>query len=361
MCLTSQDQPGSNEDFIAIHKDAVGASEDLNPEMRSLMAMAVQFLPATYKYTNVISATREIVAGVRFNLYVNAVDANATDVVCFLDILEKPWITTDFGQKLRLLQFTNCTENGEEFVPGTTPDPSTLNTNTLFTKNREPMTAAQMSDLEGQILPEEPKKKEIKPVKEEISKTNVGKVESEPTGAPNALHDQIQIALEHIFNTNEDLKKALQEISASSSSLEEVKQRYESVFDQLVQSIIRSIFNQTESNNDTFSYEFPIKFDKPSPDSKVTGAIVYVEKEVESSTPALESVTEDKVREKRAIGTTSQGKTVESKTMVHVKEQILNRVSETICQQCRANRQNVLEHDCVKYCNDNEVIFLCET
>uniref|UniRef100_A0A336MCR0 CSON013588 protein n=1 Tax=Culicoides sonorensis TaxID=179676 RepID=A0A336MCR0_CULSO len=342
------DQPGSNEDFIAIHKDAVGATEQLNPEMRSLMAMAIQFLPVNYKFTNVISATREVVAGVRFNLYVNALDGNLSETICWMDILEKPWITTDFGQKLRILQYTNCTVDGEEFVPETTPDPSQLNVNPIFTKNQnKPMTESRLSELESQVIPNDTQTES-----EQISKTQVNQVQSQSvpsTASPpvidNELQQKIQIALENLFNTNDELRRSLEEISRSGNA-DEVKQRYETVFEQLVQAIIRNIFNHTESINDTFTYEFPIKFDKPNPNSSVTGALVYVEKELETST---ENNNSD--RKRRAIGN-YQSKSIESKNLVHIKEQITHRISDVFCQNCFvSNNQNELGHDCVKYCN----------
>ncbi|XP_063707481.1 putative cysteine proteinase CG12163 isoform X2 [Culicoides brevitarsis] len=336
--------------------------------MRSLMAMAIQFLPANYKYSSVLSATREVVAGVRFRLFVSAESPNATEVVCFLDILEKPWITTDFGQKLRVLQFTNCTENGEEFVPAPTPDPKTVNINPIFTRNRDvPMTEERLGDLEGQIMTGTPQKRIAmdnaeapkQPEQEEImTRTNVEQVESQPeapTTPPtinNELQAQIQAALENIFNNNEELKKALDEITATSANVNEIKERYVAVFDQLTQAIVQSIYNHSESANDSFSYEFPIKFNHETPNSQVTGAIVYVEKEV---VPTKNAEEEQEKREKRAIGQ-PQGKNVESKTLVHVKEQIVHRVSETICQSCKANRANLPQHDCEKYCkSENEI------
>lgn len=382
MLLTPQDQPGSNEDFIAIHKDAVGVSEQLNPQMRSLMAMAIQFLPINYKYTSVISATREVVAGVRFNLFVSALDGNESEVVCFFDVLEKPWITTDFGQKLRLLQYTNCTADGEDFVPEATADPSQYNINPIFTKNRDkPMTEARLSELESQIS--DTAETEVSSSKkhssqaetgvdveheEKITRTNVAPSETQPTDSsspvaptdiPNDLQQQIQLALENIFNTNEDLKRALEEISVSSSNVEEIKQRYEAVFEQLVQAIIRNIFNHTESINDTFTYEFPIKLSSKDPNSKVTGAVVYIEKELETETSTSTSSTDsDKdmsPRRRRAIGE-SQSKTMESKGLVHVKEQVAHRVTEILCENCQNSYQNQLEHDCVKYCKNNNKV-----
>lgn len=316
--------------------------------------MAIQFLPNNYKFSHVIGATREVVAGVRFNLFVNAMDGNESEVICFFDILEKPWITTDFGQKLRLLQYTNCTADGGEFVPEevATPDPSKYNINPILTKNKDkPITEERLSELESQITTET-----AKPESETISKINVAQSESQPSPPTinNDLHQQIQIALENLFNTNADLRRALDEISASSSNMEEVKQRYETVFEQLVQAIIRNIFNHTESINDTFSYEFPIKFNqKSSENNNVSGAIVYVEKQIESTSENTEVE-----RKKRAIGNSS-GKTIESKGIVHLKEQAMYRVPEIICQMCQ-NDLNQLGHDCVKYCKKvKNFVFFC--
>lgn len=84
--------------------------------------MAIIYLPANFKFIRVISATREVVAGVRFKLFIDAIDNNSTETVCSIEVLEKPWIITEYGSKLRILEYTNCTESGREYRI----DPSSL-------------------------------------------------------------------------------------------------------------------------------------------------------------------------------------------------------------------------------------------
>lgn len=333
--------------------------------------MAIMFLPTNYKFINVINATREVVAGVKYNLVVGAINSNETEVTCTQTILEKPWIKTEFGQKLRILQYTNCTENGEEYVPQPV-DESLYKINPVFQNNDKPMTEERLKDLNKQIREaniehstmETLTKITIQPVNAE--KTQEGdisttitdvtdlKTDSEASKLNSSLHQQIQQAVEHIFNTNEDVKRALEEIR-STSNVKDVQAKYETVFEQLVQVVIRSILNNTESINDAFAYEFPVTLSNTSPNSHISGAIVYVEKELEPNNDTESQTIINEVpkneRSKRAIGS-QISKTLNSKNITPLKEQLVHRVQDQICNTCQNPTDNHINYDCVKLCKE---------
>lgn len=244
----------------------MGAKEDLNPEMRALMAMAVTFLPADFKFVNVIAATREIVAGVRFTLLVNAVTNDTTQEVCALEVLEKPWVITDYGEKLRILQYSNCTADGSEYrADPTESQTNPTKINPIF-QNRDLITNDErLASLDEQVLPHA----------EAQSAKNVVPSEAGLPQNESDLRLQIQAALQVLFNSDENVRSAIAEITTSSNA-KEVQERYEAILEQLVQSVVKNIFNHSSNINDSFAYEIPIRLDQPS--GPINGAVVYIEK-----------------------------------------------------------------------------------
>uniref|UniRef100_A0A182JY56 Cysteine proteinase n=1 Tax=Anopheles christyi TaxID=43041 RepID=A0A182JY56_9DIPT len=146
---------GSSEGgIVAIHVDAVGGKEQLRPTLRGLSYIATTFLPRDYKFVEILSATREVVAGVRYELTVSAEDeSNGEKHLCKLVILEKPWITTEYGEKYRTLEYTNCT------LPSTHPamEETATRLNEAFDANlrqNEELTPQRVEELEQQIIVE---------------------------------------------------------------------------------------------------------------------------------------------------------------------------------------------------------------
>ncbi|XP_052868458.1 uncharacterized protein LOC128274338 [Anopheles cruzii] len=144
---------GSSEgDIVAIHVDAVGAKEQLRPTLRGLSYMAMSFLPRGYTFVEVLSATREVVAGVRYELVTIATDEAGERHYCRMVILEKPWITTVYGGKHRALEYTNCTTNASE--DDATVQPVTQ-INPAFDANvrqSQELTPQRVEDMEKQII-----------------------------------------------------------------------------------------------------------------------------------------------------------------------------------------------------------------
>lgn len=103
------------------------------------------------KFLNVLSATREVVAGVRFNIVINANDENDFPVICDLQIMEKPWLTNEWGEKYRYLEYTNCTEDGQTFYHN--EDEENMKINSLFSHRSAEITDEKLKKIEEEVLP----------------------------------------------------------------------------------------------------------------------------------------------------------------------------------------------------------------
>lgn len=123
------------------------------------------FLPLSINFINIVDAFREIVNGVRYDIIVNAIDTkdNDAEIMCHLVILEKPWLRTEWGDKVRNLEHSNCTtdatENGDDGM-GNNPFARANSINDKYVKStvfnggsRNELSADEMKRLEDQIFP----------------------------------------------------------------------------------------------------------------------------------------------------------------------------------------------------------------
>ncbi|KAM7362568.1 cathepsin F isoform 2-T2 [Cochliomyia hominivorax] len=111
---TTTMEPVSEEPIKLVHVLNPGEREYLSPNLIGVQNIAMTFLPLSMNFINIIDAFREIVNGVRYEILLNAVNTedNNADIVCRLVILEKPWLRTEWGDKVRELQHSNCTDEG---------------------------------------------------------------------------------------------------------------------------------------------------------------------------------------------------------------------------------------------------------
>ncbi|XP_052890247.1 uncharacterized protein LOC128298534 [Anopheles moucheti] len=193
---------GSSEGgIVAIHVDAVGGKEQLRPTLRGLSYIATSFLPREYRFVEILSATREVVAGVRYELTVSAEDETTAEKhICRLVILEKPWITTEYGEKYRTLEYTNCSSSS---TPPTTEETATR-LNPAFDANlrqNEELTPQRVGEIEQQIIVEKVEVLEITstptPVtndRQELPVTDSATTESE------GLSDAAKSAIDELFS-----------------------------------------------------------------------------------------------------------------------------------------------------------------
>ncbi|XP_073846408.1 cathepsin F isoform X2 [Musca autumnalis] len=111
--VTEAAEPVSEEPIKLVHVLNPGEREYLSPNLIGVQNIAMTFLPLSMNFINIVDAFREVVNGVKYDLVVNAVDTkdNDADIVCHLIILEKPWLRTEWGDKVRELQYSNCSSN----------------------------------------------------------------------------------------------------------------------------------------------------------------------------------------------------------------------------------------------------------
>lgn len=110
-----EDEPA----VVPLHVLKVGDREYLPPNLAGVQALANSFLSWRLIFVNVIDAFREVVNGVRYVITLNAIDSqdigsNPKYVVCRLVILEKAWLLTSWGSKVRELQYTNCSSDSDD-------------------------------------------------------------------------------------------------------------------------------------------------------------------------------------------------------------------------------------------------------
>lgn len=377
-----QDRPGSGEDFVAIHRDAVGVKEELNPQLRSLMAMAITYLPKDFRFVRVITATREIVAGVRFILLIDALDNNRSDIVCAVQVFEKPWMVTEYGSKFRILEYSNCTESGDEFrVDPTAIAAAENNTklNPIFQRRpfaTDRMSQQRLSDLESQIVLDQSTPDQMA----QVSQTNLNQQNYEEQSKPqvvepstqiqsiNAVHhevpsrpsvnlpedfqNQIQAALQNIFNTNPEIRAAVEEIS-NSPNANEVQQKYENVLERLVQVVVARIFANPDTMSESFTFQIPIVLNNPT--KRIKSAVVYIKKEVQATNADSSSSTqstvpyeetssfeptqklESELRVARSISAITRSPELD---VVEIKDFIANQILDPLVKQCKDLRES---------------------
>lgn len=161
---------------MAFHR-SVGAKEELSPTLLGVNNMAMKFLPTHLRLLSVISVYREIVAGIKYELLVNAIPEDGERTVCHMEILERPWIVNQWGEKWRKLLAGNCT--GESEQPPVEPPQGAFQVNPIF-KPSVPqtleMTEERMRELEMQIIRGNRRKVE--------NPSSIAKPTEDPTGSP---------------------------------------------------------------------------------------------------------------------------------------------------------------------------------
>ncbi|XP_062122333.1 LOW QUALITY PROTEIN: putative cysteine proteinase CG12163 [Drosophila sulfurigaster albostrigata] len=108
----STDEVITEEPIKLVHVLNPGEREYLSPNLIGVQNIAMTFLPLSMNFVNIIDAFREIVNGVRYEILLNAIDTKAkdADTICRLVVLEKPWLTTQWGDKHRELVNSNCSD-----------------------------------------------------------------------------------------------------------------------------------------------------------------------------------------------------------------------------------------------------------
>lgn len=158
---TAEEQAITEPPIKLVHVLNPGEREYLSPNLIGVQNIAMTFLPLSMNFINIIDAYREIVNGVRYEILLNAVDTKQkdADTICRLVILEKPWLTTQWGDKHRELVNSNCSDvadNALDYDPELRA--KSLNdkyvSNTIFNGGRRnELSDSEMAQLEAQIVP----------------------------------------------------------------------------------------------------------------------------------------------------------------------------------------------------------------
>ncbi|KAL5273689.1 CTSF family protein [Megaselia abdita] len=124
--------------------------------------MAMANLPVTINFVNIIEAFREIVNGVRYELLVNAVNTTEKsedkDLICRLVVLEQPWLVTIWGDKVRLLKYSNCSDTEADQASQDSIN-QIYKTNTIFDGSAIGEDEDGLKRIEAQII--QPKEKVV--------------------------------------------------------------------------------------------------------------------------------------------------------------------------------------------------------
>ncbi|KAL1373386.1 hypothetical protein pipiens_018690 [Culex pipiens pipiens] len=289
---------GSGESFVAIHVDALGTKEQLRPSLRGLSYIAISFLPQGFSLVEVQTATREVVAGVRYELLAKALDQDQLEVLCALTVLEKPWITTESGDKYRILEHSNCTSPSDE----TTTVEVVTKLNPIYDPNvraQQEMTPSRFKDLVNQIIIEKHEVRELTTTTEpattpglsesskdaldqlflfgseaqqqrrvetsaderrqevieevivpkRVEQQNTEATTTEAATATNlTLDQQVQSTFEEVFKTHQEIQKALDEVIQRGGN-RDAQLKYEPVFAELLQKVKTSIDNYYRTTN----------------------------------------------------------------------------------------------------------------
>lgn len=180
-----------------------GDREYLTPNLVGLQNMAMSNLPVTLNFVNIIEAFREIVNGVRYELLVNAVNTTEKtedkDLICKLVVLEQPWLVTVWGDKVRTLKYSNCSD-----VEADLASQDSINriykTNTIFDGSAIGDDEDGLERIEAQII--QPKEKVVA-FKETTSSTTT------TTLAPIVVADETEDVETTTEELSDDSKKWL--------------------------------------------------------------------------------------------------------------------------------------------------------
>ncbi|XP_005184486.2 putative cysteine proteinase CG12163 isoform X1 [Musca domestica] len=157
-------EPVSEDPIKLVHVLNPGEREYLSPNLIGVQNIAITFLPLSMNFINIVDAFREIVNGVKYDIVVNAVDTkdNDAEIVCHLVILEKPWLRTEWGDKVRELQHSNCSSNALDEDGDQSPRNPLVRANSINDKydkssvfnggSRHELSADDMKHLEDQIV-----------------------------------------------------------------------------------------------------------------------------------------------------------------------------------------------------------------
>lgn len=208
MAITTEEP----QEIVAVTEEVIvpvkvlnpGDREYLTPNLVGLQNMAISNLPVTINFVNIIEAFREVVNGVRYELLVNGVNTTEKsedkDLVCRLVVLEQPWLVTIWGDKVRLLKYSNCSDPEADLASQDSIN-QIYKTNTIFDGSAIGDDEDGLTRIEAQII--KPKEKVVA-FKETTSSTT-----TTTTLAPIVVADETEDVETTTEELSDDSKKWL--------------------------------------------------------------------------------------------------------------------------------------------------------
>lgn len=134
---------------MAFSATSVGAKETVNPLLPQIENIVNPFLPDDFRFVKALQVNREVVAGVKYEIVFEMVSGDDEPQICFLNVLEKPWLTKN-SKKFQTMLSNNCSlveqEDDNQFQYAINPVFSTQD------KENEEMSAESLRFLEEQII-----------------------------------------------------------------------------------------------------------------------------------------------------------------------------------------------------------------
>lgn len=150
----NQQDAQSDEQFVAVRVGLMGGVDELNRELPQIEDIVKPFLPESCRYLYALNATREIVNGFKYEITFVMLNENEEEVVCEMDVLEKPWLVKD-SKKFRKMTYNNCSLTN----PSDDEDRMRFQyeINPTFVNQRTEISGSEISDIEDQIITSKPK------------------------------------------------------------------------------------------------------------------------------------------------------------------------------------------------------------
>lgn len=157
------------------------------------------FLPTNYKFRYALNASREIVNGFKYEIIFAVEDENNLEIICLVDVLEKPWLLKD-SNKYRKMTYNNCSlinlPDDDDKIK------NTFQINPVFQNQRNDVAHADLADMEEQIIPVGSNRRVIATSRGTRPTTTTTSTTEMPESSTEPLNTNSKNLLDDFFNMN---------------------------------------------------------------------------------------------------------------------------------------------------------------
>lgn len=189
--------------------------DELNPQLALLEDIVKPFLPTNYKFRYALNASREIVNGFKYEIIFAVEDENNLEIICSMDVLEKPWLLKD-SNKYRKMTYNNCS-----LINMSDEDDKIKNTfqiNPVFHNQRVNVTSEDLIDMEEQIIPIGSNRRVIATSRGTRPTTTTTTTTEMPESSTEPLNTNSKNLLDDFFNMNNYFPPPPNPITTTSTS-----------------------------------------------------------------------------------------------------------------------------------------------